>query len=302
MDIKQLEYFISIAKHRNFTAAAQEFYVSQPSISHQIKNLEQELGVELLGRSTRKVELTDAGELFLEDAKRAVDLLENSKRKLRQNKEKYLKLHIGYLASPAKNFLPQILNIFHRQHPDVKVQLHRRDAAQILNDAKNGIHDIYCSLTEDMKQVPGLSTKSIQTDHYCLVTPKDHPALEPIAIDYSKLASEPFVFMNPARAATMHNQILEICRQLGFTPRIAEIYDVYEDILFAIESGIGISILPYRTRGYMNNNLAYTLLDASQLSINTSLAWKKDTENPAVELFLDTCRRYMQEHPEVFLL
>ena len=301
MDIRQLEYFISIAKHRNFTAAAQDFYVSQPNISHQIKKLEEELGVKLLGRSTRKVELTYAGELFLEDAKRAVAILENAKRRLQKNKEELLKLNIGYLASPTKNFLPNILNAFHEEHPDVKVQLHRRDATQLLQDAKNDIHDIYCSLTEDMKQIPGLSIKSIQTDYYCLVTPKNHPALQQLTIDYSKLASEPFVFMNPARAATMHNQSLEICRQLGFTPRIAETYDIYEDILFSIESGIGISILPYRTRGYMNNNLAYTLLDASQLSINMSLAWKTDSTNPAVELFLNTFKAYMQEHPESFL-
>lgn len=301
MDMKQLEYFIAIAKHRNFTAAAQEFYISQPSISHQIKGLEAELGVELLGRSTRRVELTVAGEMFLEDAKRAVDLLENAKRKLQQNKDSLLRLHIGYLASPTKNFLPNVLNVFHEQHPDVKVQLHRRDASQLFHDAKKGVHDIYCSLTEDMKQIPGLSLKSVQADYYCLVTQKNHPALQRIAIDYSKLASEPFVCMNPARAVTMHNQILEICRQLGFSPRIVETYDAYEDVLFAVESNIGISILPYRTREYMNNNLAYTLLDASQLSINVSLAWEKDANNPAVDLFLETFHRYMREHPDVFL-
>ena len=301
MDIKQLEYFISIAKHNNFTAAAQEFYVSQPSVSHQIKNLEQELNTELLRRNTRRVELTEAGEIFLEDARRIISILENSKRKIHHNREKLLEVRIGYLASPTKNFLPQILSIFHEKHPDVKVRLSHKNATQIINDARNDVCDIYCSLTEDMKQVPGLCVKSIQTDHYCLVTPKDHPVLQQMMIDYSKLANEPFIVMKPTLAATMYRQILEICQQLGFSPRIIKTCDLYEEILYSIESGIGVSIMPYRTKGYMNNNLAYTLLDASQLSISTSLAWKEDSENLAVELFLDVCKTYIQEHPDDFL-
>lgn len=298
MDLLQLQYFISIAKHRNFTAAAREHFISQPNISHQIKSLEKELGVFLFTRSTRSVDLTPSGEIFLEDAKQAVDILEHSQLKLQQNNEDLMKLTIAHLASATKNFLPHVINKFKERHPHIKVQLYRKNADQILGGAQKNSYDIYFSLTPDMMSLSHLAVRTIQTDHYCLVTPNNHPAIQRMDIDYTKLASEPFVFLDPSSAITMTKQIYEICHQLGFEPRIAGTYPLYEDILYAIEAGIGISILPYRTKEYMKNNLAYTLLDSSNISISTSIAWKKDTENPAVALFLDTFREYMQEHPE----
>lgn len=186
MDLTQLYYFLSVSKTRNFTATATEFFVSQPCISHQIKAFEQELEVELFIRNTRSVELTVAGEIFLQDAKSVIDIMEQSKNKLKQNKGHSMSLNIAHLASPS------------------------------------------------------LVNKKIQADHYCLVTPKDHPAVARISINYSKLASEPFIFFNPEHALTMHQQILQICNQLGFSPRIADTYNLYEDLLYAVESGFGL--------------------------------------------------------------
>lgn len=302
MDLQQLEYFITVAKYKNFTTAAKEFYISQPCISHQIKALEVELGVELFIRNTRSVELTDAGEIFLQDATNAVNMLKHSMYRLQQNNENIMKLSIGNLAAPTRNFLPLIVQEFKKVHPNIKVQLYRKDAAGLLHDASNGAYDIYFSTFHDLMPLNDISTKIIQTDHYCLVTPKDHLATRHIALDYEMLANEPFVFMDPSRAVTMHQQILEICKQMGFTPRIVSTYPLYEDILFAVESGIGISILPYRSKEYMNNsNLTYTLLDSTNISIALALAWHKNTDNPAVELFLDVFREYMLEHSERFV-
>ena len=83
MTMEQLHYFLSVARHRNFTEAAKEFYLTQPAITHQISALEQDLGIKLLHRTTRSVSLTRAGELFLEDAKRMLDLEERARERMR---------------------------------------------------------------------------------------------------------------------------------------------------------------------------------------------------------------------------
>lgn len=300
MDFNQLSYFIAIARYGNFTAAAKAFFVSQPCISHQIQSLEKELGVRLFIRNTRSVELTAAGEIFLEDAKKMVDLMERAKNRLLQNDGDSMRLSVAHLASPSHLFLPAVIRRFRQQHPYVQVRMNRMDAYGIVGAASQHRYDIYCSMAMDLSAIPELTTKSILADHYCLVTPKDHPAISSVAIDYFKLASEPFVFFNPDHAVVMHRQIMQICAKLGFTPRITGTYNLYEDLLYAVEAGMGITILPYSTKNYLNGNLSYTLLDVSNISANLALAWEKDIVNPAVPLFLDVFRTYMREYPEIF--
>ena len=104
MDQKQLAYFVSVAKYRNFSRAAQDFYLTQPAISHQIKMLEKELETELFVRNTKKVALTDSGELFLEDAKIILDAMDQAKQKLSLAKEHPSVLRISHLSAPTLQF------------------------------------------------------------------------------------------------------------------------------------------------------------------------------------------------------
>lgn len=300
MDFTQLSYFIAIAKHGNFSAAARQFYVSQPCISHQIQMMEKELGMALFERNTRKVILTPAGEIFLEDAKKMVDLMENARNRLLQEEKGSMHLSIAHLASPTHLFLPPVIKRFREMNPYIQIEMHRLDAYGVLEAAQEHKYDIYCSMALDLSAVPTLTGKMIQADHYCLVTPKDHPALTRMDIDYDKVASEPFLVFNPQRAAVMHRQILQICSQLGFSPRITGTYDLYEDLLYGVESGLGITILPYRTRNYMNSSLAYTLIDVPNVSADLELCWEREITNPAVPLFLEVFRDYMQKYPEMF--
>ena len=110
MNTTQLKYFLSAAKHLSFSETAKEFYMTQPAISHQISDLEQELGTKLFNRTARGVSLTKSGEIFLDDAKRFLDLEYFSRERLRN--AQVLKddhLSIAYLASPCKYFLPKVI-------------------------------------------------------------------------------------------------------------------------------------------------------------------------------------------------
>lgn len=222
MDQKQLTYFIAVAKYRNFSRAAQDFYLTQPAISHQIKMLEKELDTELFVRNTKKVTLTDSGELFLEDAKSILDAMGQAKQKLDLAKEQPSVLRISHLSAPTHQFLPEVVNQFHIRYPHIKIKLMRQDALQISETAARQDADIYYSMMPDLQQISTLDVKKIQSDAFCLVTRKDHPALQKMVLDYDKLSTEPFLVFHPEHARYMNQRIMELCAQIGFHPRITE--------------------------------------------------------------------------------
>lgn len=301
MDTKQLAYFVAAAKYRNFSRAAEEFYISQPAISHQIKMLERELDTELFVRNTKKVALTESGTLFLEDAKAILESVEQAKQKLAQARQQPAVLRICHLAAATHLFLSDIVNQFHIQYPHVKIRLLRQDAYGISESASRRDADIYFSIMSDLMKYPSLEIKKIQTDSLCLVTRKDHPALRQPALDFNQLSKEPFLVFYPNHARYLNKRITELCAQLGFHPQVTEQFDLYENLLQAVEAGTGISILPYRSRSYMQaNHLAFTLLNGSNEDLDLAMAWEHQVTNSAVPLFLDLFSAYMEEYPEMF--
>ncbi len=301
MDTKQLAYFVAAAKYRNFSRAAEEFYLSQPAISHQIKKLEQELDTELFVRNTKKVALTESGALFLEDARAILESVEQAKQRLVQARQQPAVLRICHLAAPTHFFLPDVVNQFHIRYPHVKVRLIRQDAYGILENVSRRDADLYFSLMADLMKYASLHVEKIQSDSFCLVTRKDHPALQQEKLDFRKLAKEPFLVFYPNHARYMNKQIAELCTRLDFHPQITEQFDLYESLLQAVDAGTGISILPYRSRDYMrSDHLAFTLLDEGRGHLDLGMAWEQENSNPAVPLFLELFRSYTQEHPEMF--
>lgn len=301
MNMEQLRYFLSVARHRNFTEAAKEFYLTQPAITHQISALEQDLGIKLLHRTTRSVSLTRAGELFLEDAKRMLDLEERARERMRQTEHSSTPvLEIGYLNSPTRHFLPQLVRRFQEQYPQARVKLCRRDADGLRKDCEQGAYDVAVSVLQDLQDITGYHCRKLGSDFYCLVCPKDHPCAEASRVHYDLLATEPFVCLSKNNGSYMYKQFRQICRRHGFTPRILAEYPAMEDVLFAVECGQALAILPYHIRDYMHTNLAFLPLEAGNLSIDTGLAWRKDAESPAVQWFVERVNHVLVEQPELF--
>lgn len=294
MNTSQLKYFLSAAKTLSFSETAKEFYMSQPAISHQIVELEQELGTTLFVRSSRGVQLTKAGELFLDDAKRFLDMAETSKERLMTlNATGHSRLSIGYLASPCKYFLPDVINRFRKNYPQVEISLHRLDALSVISSMGTDQLDIYFSLIEDLKHFKNYHIRKIHQDPYCLICREDHPCMNNFRIDYDKLATEPFLMFDPDKSAYMSHQIYQVCKELNFTPRIVQKFSSMEEVLFAAESGLGITILPYKVMDYFRTSLVYTPLDGSNIASDIGAAWKENPDNPAVNWFMAELHQYM---------
>jgi len=285
MNTEQLKYFLSIAKHKSFTGAARDFYMTQPAISHQIAELEKEVGIRLLNRTTRTVTLTRAGELFLEDAKKILSLQDETLHKFSILKTSgAVSLTIGYLSGPCKDFLPELIYRFRQIHPQTDVRLKRYNTLDIQTSMAKKECDIYFSLKEDLTKDKSYESRTLFNDPFCLVCRKDHPCMFGEHIDLDKIATEPFLIIDEIKAACTDKMIFEICRFLNFSPRITGRYATMEELLFATESGLGITILPYKMKNYLQTNLAYILLD-TPITSNISVAWQRN-ENPAIRWLL----------------
>ncbi len=301
MDLKQLAYFVSIAQNGSFSQTAKEYYMTQPAISRQIMELENELGVKLFTRNTRRVSLTREGTVFIKDAKQMLSLQEDAYRHLRSLLfEENQNLSIAYLPLPTRRYLPLVLHNFIQKYPCANIVTERKNAGGLMDNIPKNEYDIYFSNAPDFHSYIGLNFKIIQTDHYGLITSKEHPAPQRIPLDYVKLASEPFLMLDPKDAIHLNTQFENICRQLGFTPRIAHYYHSMQELIFALECGFGISILPSKVTDYLSTNLSFTPLDISNITSDIAVAWYEDNDNPMVYEFLQTLSELMRTRPELF--
>ena len=275
--------------------------MTQPAISRQISELERDLGTKLFHRNTRNVTLTKSGELFLEDAKRILSLADNARERiLLADSTEAMELKIVYLSSPTRTFLPELVRQFHLQYPQVSVDLHSKTALEITEDIKAPTADIYFSMSYDLKQQKTLVSRNLFTDSFCFVCRNDHPCLEDASIDPEKIASEPFLMFQSETAAYMNHQILKVCRELNFTPRYIKHYYSMDDVIFATESGLGISILPYKTRFYAPPSLSCIPISHQTPGSTIGIAWNPDNDNPAISWFLEKLEHLTETHPEWF--
>ncbi|MCD8133223.1 MAG: LysR family transcriptional regulator [Clostridiales bacterium] len=287
MTYEQLEYFVITAKHLNFSEAAKELYITQPAISHQISALERELGTRLFTRSTRRVLLTKSGELFLEDAKRMLDMMESARERIYlADDSSELSLHIAYLLAPCQSFLPSLVRQFRHRHPQVNITLTRMDAHNISDALPQEKHDLFFSVSRDFDTQNEYASRTLFTDTFCLICADDHPCATSSRIDFDKIASETFFMLDPEIGPFMAKQTLQVCRAHHFQPHDIRYLDSMDEVLFCTEAGLGVTILPSKNQIFYPSSLVYLPLDGPHAQMTVGVAWLQRSENPAISWFL----------------
>lgn len=245
MELFQLRYFAAAARHLNFSRAADEVCVSQPSLSLQIANLEREVGAPLFVRQGRSVRLTDAGQALKEHAERILEMEAEARRAVRQvvGLERG-RLSLSTLPTLGQHLLPPALAAFRRAHPGVEISVRDAVPARAVGEAVvSGRADL--GFVHLPCPVAGLAQRVLIEEELALVVPADHPLATgtigtPIAL--ADVADEDFVWV-PEGATTEH-PIYAACVQAGFTPRIACVSGSAQGMQALVAAGLGIAILP----------------------------------------------------------
>lgn len=292
MDFRQLRYFVAVAEELSFSAAARRLHVSQPPLSLQIKALENELGAMLLSRNKRHVELTEAGALFLVQARQALEHLERAGEVVRQAALGIAgELHIAFTASvPLVEAFPKLVQAFRREHPLARVDLvHQSTGQQLRELAEKSIDVGFLRPSLLFCPPPGIATMELWTDRLMAVLPAWHPlAAHDAPLPMTALADESFVLFSRGIGCGLFEHVTVLTSRAGFAPHLIQEAREGATIIGLVAAGMGISILPdiYARTGIPG--VAYRQLETPDADSRLLLAYRRDDQNPLLRRFLDT--------------
>lgn len=287
INLAQIHYFIAVAKHLNFTRAAQSLYVSQPSLSKQIAILEEKMGIQLFIRNKRKVELTEAGKVLYEELEGIVHQIDQaiSKAKSVEHQESG-SLTIGCLeALDTSNFLYDSAHYFKQFYPNINVIFERQPfkilREKLLNDSMDMIITLAYEI-EDMK----LESRVIFETGNCIWLPTDHPKAHMENLTLCDFKDEKFVQISRNETPNGFMNMITLCQKHGFMPNVVKELPNAESMMMCVESGLGISLLDMSIQ--VGNKKHLKMIPLSDEKVQVIVAWKKENKNPALKFFVDS--------------
>ncbi|MHA7129049.1 LysR family transcriptional regulator [Algoriphagus namhaensis] len=285
MELRHLHYFLAVAEELNFRKAAEKLFISQPGLSRQIKDLEDELEVQLLERSKKHVHLTAAGDYFQSEMRFLLNHLESAKLQLKQISEgRAGELRVGFLGSASNQVLPEFMRRLDRKYPGISTTLEEMtNAAQV---------DLLLSDKLDLgfvrlASVPeGLEMKTVSRDTFSLVVPRGHSVTEGNFHSLRQVENEDFLLFSSDYSKYYYDQIMSICRSAGFHPKIKHKSVHALTIFKLVEQGMGVSIVPHSLQdGYDLGVRFMPIPDTGQFT-ELSVLWKPKNRNPVLQTAL----------------
>ncbi|GGE37423.1 HTH-type transcriptional regulator GltC [Pullulanibacillus camelliae] len=242
MEMRQILYFIEVAKTEHVTEAATRLHVAQSAVSRQIGLLEAELGVPLFNREGRNVKLTNIGRLFLDHAERAVAEIEHAKQKIREhlNPDQGV-IRLGFVASLSVQTLSLVLAQFREEHPNITFQLHQGSLNYLIDLIERGGSEIAFAAPVPMEH-PTVKGDIFYREHLMAVLPAHHEAAHQHQIRLDQLRDETFVSYRPG--LPLYDIVQEACTQAGMTPKFAFEGEDIDTIKSLVIAGFGVALLP----------------------------------------------------------
>lgn len=241
MELFQLRYFIAVAEQLSFTRAAKTLHLSQPPLSHQIRQLEGELGGELFQRSSRMVRLTDLGDAFLPRARSILLQSEDAAKEIRARAGLEMGLlRVGASGALAYHLLPLLILEYRTLYPNVELHIVERRTPLLLDAAER--HEIDIALIRLPHDRTKLSITVLREEPLVAVLPKSHPLAGEASVQLSQLADEKFILISD-RGEPFHNLVLQLCTRQSFVPNIICSGTEYATACRLVGLGVGVSIL-----------------------------------------------------------
>jgi len=286
MEIRHLLYFKTVAEELHFRNAAAKLFISQPPLSRQIKELEEELGVQLFSRNNKRVALTNAGRYFKDEADAILARLAESKSIVKQiHLSEGGEFKIGYISSVYQTYLAEVLKAMHQRFPYIKTSLYEVPTITQVQEIEQGKLDV--GILRAPVRSEKLAVKSLFFDPFVVVIPKAAPFNSGQDM-VSWIKNSPFIFFNAAFAPQYNDKLLEICARLGFKPDITHEANNVHSILQLVEAGLGVSILPASLQ-QQYSYLQVSFIELENIPVNTEvvLAYKPSNKSAALKWFIE---------------
>jgi len=242
LELRQLQYFVKVARKQHVTQAAEELHVAQSAVSRQIRQLEDELGVRLFVPKGRNLQLTPVGKMFLTRVEELLTDLDRVVAEIREFLDPEVgEIGLGFPSSLGIHLVPSVVADFRKNHPNVKFRLKQGTFTSLIRDVVKGDIDLafISPFPESNEHVAG---KVVLTEELYAVLPHNHMLADYHSIRLEQLKNDPFVVFN--ENFSLRAIVLEACRKAGFSPQISFEGEETDTIRGLVAAGMGVSLLP----------------------------------------------------------
>lgn len=274
-DFRRIRYFVAVAEDLHFRRAADRLGIAQPALSRAIQSLEEELGVGLFVRSNRNVQITRAGQVFLDRAKEILHLTERAAADVRNaNEGRVGSLRIGYTDVAIAGLLPTLLKDFQEHQRQITLLPQHGVTPKQLTRLAEGKLDIGFVTGPINKH--GYDQHPVQSEEFICVCANSHPFAQRDTIDLAELADEDFVHGSSTDWQHFHDYLIPLCRRAGFTPRIVQEAFNTAGILGLVSCGMGVTVLTENVRHTLGPGLAVIPISDLSEKLITCAIWRRD--------------------------
>jgi DNA-binding transcriptional LysR family regulator len=295
MELRHLRYFVAVAEELNFTRAAAKLHLAQPSLTRQIQNLEEELGVRLLDRARNQVSLTEEGKSFLVDARRLVALsLESVQAVRRFSRGETGQLNLGYLFKFNFDLLPATLATFYQACPAIAVNLFDMPPAEQLRALEARKIDLgFVGLRPGLanKNMTALAWECVARHEVAVVLPARHPLAKKSRIKITDLKPLFFVAMSERTHPGSRDWLSGLCQQAGFTPRILQDVELESGLMTFVAEGLGVTLAREQIKNLPHPGVVFRPL-VSAAKADYWIAWHRENRSKALAQYIDVVKAH----------
>jgi len=281
--LARLSCFIAVAEELHFGRAAERLHMTQPPLSRQIQQLEAELGVQLIDRTTRSVTLTPAGVAFLPDARRILQLAESASMTVKRVPAGDLgTVVVGFTAASAHAVLPRLLERSREQLPDVKLELREMVSAVQVEALMSGEIDL--GMARPPLKRPGIVSRPLLHEQLVAALPAAHPLVgQTRQLNLNDLDGQDVVMYSPVQARYFNELLISTFTIAGATPRYVQYVTQVHTMLVLVRSGIGIALVPASAATLHPEGVVFRSIGAfRERPVELDAAWRGDSTNPAL--------------------
>lgn len=290
MELRHLRYFITVAEELNFSRAALKLFTAQPSLSQQIKDLEEDVGVKLLHRTKRKVELTDEGTVFLEQARLTLAQADKAIAMARQVlKAKQQMLRIGFVPVAEMKIFPYVLPNLRMQNSELKIELLSLNNVEQMKLLKKGELDV--TFTRHNFHNEEIESQFVLREPLIFLLPKDHPLAKYERIPVKELNGIDFIIPAAEQSSTLHTAILDFAKTNQIEFNIVQKTDNISLNINAIATGLGCAILPSYIAPLTTDNTVIRPLDVELPYLDLYVNYRKNNSSVTVQAFIELLKR-----------
>ena len=292
MELRHVRYFVAVAELQNITRAAAKLHVSQPPLSRQIRDLENELGVALFEHGAKALRLTEAGRAFLSEAREALQRVDDAVQTAKTfGSGQRGEIHVGYAPSLAVELLPLTLKYFHETSPGVQVRPHDLSTQEMLLGLIDGELQVALLESLSIKVTTGLSFEELQRYPFCVAVHPTHPLARARKVGLEQVARERLLAVTLSDYPDYHALIDRVFAPLNRVPQIAEEFDSATSLIAALEGGRGVALVSQALKSFAGSRLKIRPLRPSPPPLIVGIAYRKSKPSPATVKFIAAAKR-----------